>query len=777
MNTERFREAILNSLGYAPPSEIPPGKIERFPTSDKRGDDNGWCRFFDDCEGGVFGCWRQGISEIWHLRKPRTPEDKAAFQAKVKQAQEEAERQREQERADCREKSAELWSKGRDVDAKHPYLVAKNVKPYGVKQLKDSLLIPVRDATGVLQGLQFIGLDGSKKFKTGTAVTGCYHSIGKPKDKLLVAEGYATAATVHEITGYAVAVAFNAGNLKPVAEALRAKLPDITLIICADDDHSTEGNPGLTKATEAARAVNGLLAVPSFPDNRGAKDTDFNDLAKLAGAEAVKVCIEDATPVAPILTPQDNPWVSAIDRLAKLSPHEYDRTRKEEAKKLGVRPATLDNAVKAAQREAEQIAETPFHEVEPHPEPVDGSELLTALVATIKRFIVCEQHTAIAVALWIVMTWFMDVVKVAPRAIITAPEKRCGKTLLLTLIGKLAPRALTSSSITPSALFRAIDLWNPTLLIDETDACLKENEELRGLINSGHTRESAYTVRCVGDDHTPTKFSTWCAMGLSGIGNVADTIMDRSIILELRRKLPHEKVERIRHAEDALFQELSAKLARFAEDNAEAVHDARPVLPEKLNDRAQDNWEPLLAIAMVAGGEWFKSGTAAALKLSGSDGENRTIGTELLSDIQEIFTEQKLDRISTADLIKALCADDEKTWATYNRGFPIKPRQLASKLKGYGIHSKSIRMSTYETPKGYERSQFEDAFFRYVSIPPDFIRHTPQMAISAGLPVAESIFQGDEKTETQRPKAATSADCGVVADRNPLQVEVPNFDV
>jgi len=307
---EDFLEVVKQITGNAPPqSEIVPGKLIRFATSDKRGDESGWCKIFPDGEGGVFGCWRQGISETWQARQVTTPKDRAVFIEKVKQAREEAAKIEAEQRAECRKKSAELWEKGRDVDAKHPYIVAKGIKPYGARQLKESLLIPVRDSAGILHGLQFIGPDGEKKFKTGSAVAGCYLAIGKPDGKLLIAEGYATAATLHEITGHAVACAFNAGNLKPAAEALRARLPDVTLIICADNDHATEGNPGLTKATEAARAVGGLLAIPVFPDTGMTKDTDFNDLARLSGPEDVKAAIG----AAEIPSPVQNPWCSPVN--------------------------------------------------------------------------------------------------------------------------------------------------------------------------------------------------------------------------------------------------------------------------------------------------------------------------------------------------------------------------------------------------------------------------------------------------------------------------------
>jgi putative DNA primase/helicase len=218
----------------------------------------------------------------------------------------------------------------------------------------------------------------------------------------------------------------------------------------------------------------------------------------------------------------------------------------------------------------------------------------------------------------------------------------------------------------------------------------------------------------VGDSHTVTRFKTWGAKALAGIGHVADTLLDRAIILELRRKLSHEEVDRIRHAKPELFEDLKAKLARFADDYRDKVRHARPPLPDSLNDRAQDNWEPLLAIAMVAGGDWLQIGTAAALKISGSEEITQTTGTELLSNIREIFDEKQIDRISTTELIKALCADEEWSWLTYNRGLPIKPRQLANRLKAYNIHSKNIRIG-YGTPKGFTLDQFSEAFSRYTS--------------------------------------------------------------
>jgi len=645
------------------------------------------------------------------------------------------------------------------------------------------------DMADTLHGLQFISPDGSKKFKTGTNKVGHFFQIDGSGNEIVICEGYATGATIYQATGRTVFVAFDSGNIMSVAQNIRSAYPNGEIVVAADDDFATPGNPGLTKATEAARAINGLLAVPVFSESRGPKDSDFNDFARLAGLEVVRTCIEGATrptedgSAEESCEGQDSSLDSVIQRLAALSPLEYDRVRKAKAKALGVRPGTLDDAVKGA-RKSETDNNLPFDEVDPWPEPVNPSRLLTDIAETIRRFIICEEETARAAALWVAMTWFVDVIQVAPLAVITAPEKRCGKTLLLSLLGKLAARAVTASNISPAALYRTVEAWSPTLLIDEADAFLKDNEELRGLINSGHTRDSAYVIRCTGDDSKPTKFSTWGCKAISGIGHVADTLMDRAVILELRRRLPHEKVERIRHAEPKLWNELQAKLARFAEDYSDRVRQARPPLPESLNDRAADNWEGLLQIAMTAGNEWLRIGTDAALKLSGSETITPTIGVELLANIQEIFGTKRVDRIFTADLIEALCEDDEKPWATYNRGKSISPRQVAKKLKGYGIETnKTIRIGG-RTARGFLKEQFSDVFSRYVNAGKNNTSpFTPSLSATElqPLPVKDlrdfsSVTQEDVVSDKKQRKPAPLLDCCLVADKYPLTGEESIFE-
>lgn len=403
-----------------------------------------------------------------------------------------------------------------------------------------------------------------------------------------------------------------------------------------------------------------------------------------------------------------------IQNLAALQPMAYDRVRIATAKGLDVRPATLDKLVKDAQKKFTGENETPFEIVEPWHEAISPRELLDDVAATIKRFIVCQPETITAATLWIAMTWFIDVIHVAPLAVITAPEKRCGKSQLLFLLNRLVNRPLAASNVTPAALFRSIDLWQPTLLIDEADTFLRENEELRGLINCGHTREGAFLVRTVGEDHTPKRFKLWGAKAIAGIGQLHGTLMDRAIVLQLRRKKMEEHAERLRHADPLHFKVLAAKLARFSEDYSAIILDANPDLPDALHDRAQDNWESLFAIADCGGETWRQLARIAAMKISGDIDQSKSMSIELLSDIREIIESRQADRITTADLITALCRDNEKPWATCNRGFSITPRQIASRLREFGIISHTIRMGNV-TAKGYQFLQFADVFERYLA--------------------------------------------------------------
>lgn len=416
-----------------------------------------------------------------------------------------------------------------------------------------------------------------------------------------------------------------------------------------------------------------------------------------------------------------------------------------------------------------------FPDVTPWSESVSGAELLEDLAAVIRRHVIADPPTVHAAALWAAFTWFIDVVDVAPIANITAPEKRCGKTVMLGVLARLACRPLAISNIAPAALFRALELFTPTLLIDEVDAFLAAHDEARGILNAGFTRDSAYVIRCVGDDHVPTRFNIWGAKALCGIGKIADTLADRSIPLRLRRKLAGERTIKIRHADPAVFAELVSKLARFAIDNREAVRTARPAEIEGLNDRANDCWEPLLAVAEVAGGNWPRLARHAAATLHGLEGEAPSIGAELLADVKAAFDDKRTSKIFSADLLAALVADDEAPWATWYKGKPMTPRQLSSKLNEFGIKSGTVRQG-FDTRKGYSIEQFRDAFERYLPVGGPVTSVTPSQPLN-GAPssVSRSVTPPSCVTDNKPSEPTAGAGCDGVTDKTPAQQEAEYF--
>lgn len=192
-------------------------------------------------------------------------------------------------------------------------------------------------------------------------------------------------------------------------------------------------------------------------------------------------------------------------------------------------------------------------------------------------------------------------------------------------------------------------------------------------------------------------------------------ISSRSIVIELRRKKPEESVQRLRNVEIGLLEELQAKLARFQADYSTIIKKTKPELPNWLGDREQDNWEPLFQVATIAGDRWLADSYECAKVLTEKSEDNKSVGSELLEDIQEILEAKGWIKISLAELLKELCADVEKAWLTYNRGDSIKTRQLSKKLADYGIVSRTIRANDSKPAKGFEASQFKDAFERYLS--------------------------------------------------------------
>ena len=316
---ERFRDAI-KSIGLIPPDVIEPGVMHRFPGAGKRnGNTAGWCRLHPDGLGGSFGDWSQDFKGNWQAERSTqfTQAERAAFARHVQESRAQAEVEKIAKQSEAAAMADSIWRAAQPAGSDHAYLKHKGIQAHGAKVHNGALAIPMREGAA-LRSLQFISADGLKRFLTEGKKKGCYFSIGNPKGAtaLCICEGFATGASIHEANGWPVAVAFDAGNLEAVALAIRARFPELALIICADDDANTEGNPGVTKATEAAIAVCGKLAIPFFGDDRTAKQTDFNDLAAHCGREAVQRCIAGA--VAPTRAEHVPSAVNAPEPLPEL---------------------------------------------------------------------------------------------------------------------------------------------------------------------------------------------------------------------------------------------------------------------------------------------------------------------------------------------------------------------------------------------------------------------------------------------------------------------------
>jgi putative DNA primase/helicase len=437
-----------------------------------------------------------------------------------------------------------------------------------------------------------------------------------------------------------------------------------------------------------------------------------------------------------------------LDELGRLSPIEYDRRRIEAADTLGIRVGTLDAQV--ASRRPESSVEGAggtamlFEEVEPWPHPVDGEELLNGLTAGYKRFLALPDWAAEAMALWTVHAHAHDVSQISPILAFVSPEKRCGKTTALGLLYLTSPRPLPASNITSAALFRSVEKWRPTLLIDEADTFLKYSDELRGIFNSGHNRNQAGVIRTAGEDYEPRVYSTWSPKVIAIIGSLPGTLEDRAIAIQMRRRRSDEKVEKFRADRNHGLGNLASQCARWVQDNSDDLRETDPGMPRALNDRASDNWRALLAIADVAGGNWPEIARKAAESLTPTKDES-SIGTLLLADIREILVERgDPDRISSSDLCAALVDLPDRPWSEFQKNDrALTTNKLSRRLKPFGIRPAQLRIGSVNV-KGYARKDFTEVFERYLPpVPPHSSDQT-----ETSKQVSESNRLGSDQSET-----------------------------
>jgi len=405
-----------------------------------------------------------------------------------------------------------------------------------------------------------------------------------------------------------------------------------------------------------------------------------------------------------------------IAELAKLSRIAYDRIRVVEAEALGIRVSTLDTEV-AKLYPSDNSPGVAFSDPESWLDTVDGAVLLEELRGTIERYVVLPAHAAVAIALWTLHAWAYAAFYGSPYLLIRSPQKRCGKTTLLTVLRPLLRRPLIATSVSTPVIYRAVEQYQPTLVLDEVDAWMRENEEMRAVLCGGTTRSTARVLRIGGENRDEIQgFSTFCPKVFAGIGRLVDTLEDRSIIVKMQRKRPTDRVARLR--EDRFERDVAdtqSRCRRWSEDQLEALRGADPPVPAALNDRAADNWRPLLAIADLAGGDWPRLAREAAIALSGQT-DDEAVGVLVLADIRDIFTKEGSDRLESAALVESLAKMEERPWPDWKQGKPITPPQLARLLRLFEIAPRSIAIDS-RRPKGYLLAQFEDAFSRYLPEP------------------------------------------------------------
>jgi Protein of unknown function (DUF3631)/CHC2 zinc finger len=475
-----------------------------------------------------------------------------------------------------------------------------------------------------------------------------------------------------------------------------------------------------------------VVSVPGLP-----LKGDIIDWTKAGGnREQLEALLAGAPvwqlPTAPIDLEKEEAKKREDDLIGKLlkAPQgiEFYRQRDEAAKELDVPKAAIDAELRARHEAA------PLHghwHVEPWPELADGDALLRDIIRRIRRHIVCSFEHALAVALWIMFSWVHDDIAVhSPILLITSAEAESGKTTTLSLISYLAPRAIASVEISQAALYRSIQLWAPSFIIDEFDTVLSSqdgnNAELRSVINSGHVRGQG-VIRCITDEHRPELFPTFAPKAIGMVGRkLPATTMGRCIVIELRRRAKDEKIDRFAHKDDPELGDLRRRLRRWALDNADTLEGADVTMPPQFDNRRADNWRVMLAIADLCSGaeDWGDKARLAATKIEDAS-DTSSIGIRLLSDIKRIFDETGHGVIPSATLVTRLKEDEEAPWAEWSRGKGLTQNSLAVLLGGgggrgrgsrggFGIRSMDVDLPGGTRGKGYRRSQFEEVWAIYL---------------------------------------------------------------
>ncbi len=749
--------------------------------------------------------------------------DKAKRQAEAKRK---AEQQAEDE-THAQQRAADLWRTMADAPADHGYLLKKGIQSHGLKlfkgnltiagmQVEGCLMVPATDINGEIKSLQFIhpeipGKDGKKNLYKGV-VKGNFWKLGKFSDigPIYLAEGPATAASIHESSAACTLCTFSAGNFSTVAQLVREHYPQANIILCADNDPT-----GKLNAIQAAQTINGSIVLPNLA---GANGKDFNDQHAAHGLESVRATLAElrkpetltlqflrdpatsdktrqklteiananrmATPAEPAReatgepqTDRDQPaddskkspapgdGKAIIRWLARLDKLQFLQIYKSYAESLGITPGELKQLVneeRAKLAEANQEAQgskLELYQPEPWPVEVNGEEVLNLIYSAIKRHMAIRDEYAIIVALWCVHAHIFDAFTHTPRLVITAPNAECGKSVLLYhLIGNLVPRPLSAEDLTPPVFYRVIESHCPVLLIDECDTFFKQDNGMIGGINNGWEPQGG-ALRCVtvNDNIVVMLFSNYCVLAMAGIKLpkiLPPSTLSRSFVIILERALESEIAEyydREKHQQSLL--DIGRKLARWGVDHKETLCHLRPTLPPNARNRKADKWRPLFAIAETAGGDWPKHVLRAYLSEEQEETTKLDTALQLLADIKEVLKPAE-NVIATDELINRLCGLDDSQWLEYNfkerdaERRKLQARQVSKLLKDYRVKPDTVRPKGSTPAKGYKRIELEIAWNRYLSSLPPGI--TPAVSVTP-LQTSNGAASSENLSVTKNP--------------------------
>ena len=709
--TELFRDAMRKAGIEHAGNIAADGKLHRFKAGEDR-EPNSWCVLYDGAPAaGAFGCWKRQASETWCAKSDRecSAAEKKLIRANWKRADQERKRAEAERHTEARDEAGHILSLSTPAGADHAYIIRKGIKPSdGLREHEGRLVIPLRDTAGTLHSLQTVAADGSKRFMPGGRVSGCFYSTGRHADwaTLIICEGYATGATIHEATGHAVVCAMNCGNLLAVAKALRKQWPNKDIIIAADNDQFTEGNPGLTKATEAANTIGAKLLVPQFK-NTTSKPTDFNDLHQMEGIELVQHQLGSST------TPTETD-AECFARLAKLSPADFDRCRKEEATRMNIRTETLDKEVVAMRRDV--VVDDDKRSAEPWDSPVDGAELLHLIATTYERFCVLPNHASKVLAVWVLQSYCYRWFDFAGVIAVWSPEPACGKGRVLDVTSVIASNPFRTSNTSAAVLYHQVSKGDITVLIDEVDSHSEDKvSDISNILKSGfQSNGTAHRMADINGAQTVVEFSTFCPKMIAAItlDSLDKATRSRSISVRMNRKPRESRIEKFRRFDET---EIRRKCLRWVADNEATVKSVGFLnMDECATDRQEDIWEPLVAIARVAGGDWESRIRDAARQLSGAAtaASSDSVAHQLLEAVKGYFDSNHVTKVGTKQLIGAL--NEGGDFTDCNRGRGLTPAFLAGKLGPYGVSTRTLR-SGGDTFKGYDMGDFESAFASYLT--------------------------------------------------------------